>query len=157
MHVTQNLSRWPIPKQIPNESLINRVFIDVICFIQYSRARKIACPTSQGNKKFQSGNCNFFTYVPAGNHAFIRYLVGPGFSINIFVGKMGKINKWQQGMVKLSAKGICLPLGRKKNVSRVFCCEKNFPSPLWNRKMAKQKLQGPVLLSIVNNDIVNLL
>ena len=67
------------------------------------RARKIACPTSRGNKKFQSGNCNFFTYVPAGNHAFIRYLAGPGFSINIFVGKMGKINKWEQGMLKLSA------------------------------------------------------
>ena len=58
------------------------------------RARKIACPTSRGNRKFQSGNCNFFTYVPAGNHAFISYLAGPGFSINIFVGKMGKINKW---------------------------------------------------------------
>ena len=87
----------------------------MLCDIQCRlRARKIACPTSRGNKKFQLGNCNFFTYVPAGNHAFIRYLAGPGFSINIFVGKMGKINKWQQGMVKLSAEGICLPLGRKK-------------------------------------------
>ena len=89
------------------------------------RARKIACPTSRGNKKFQSGNCNFFTYVPVGNHAFIRYLVGPGFSINIFVRKMGKINKWQQGMVKLSAEVICLPLGRgKKRVQGILLRKK---------------------------------
>ena len=28
------ISRDDIPKQIPNESLINRVFVDVICFMK---------------------------------------------------------------------------------------------------------------------------
>ena len=41
------------------------------------RARKIACPTSRGNKKFQSGNCSFFTHIPAGNHVLSQKLQVP--------------------------------------------------------------------------------
>ena len=112
------------------------------------RARKIACPTSRGNKKFQSGNCNFFTYVPVGNHAFIRYLAGPGFSINIFVGKMGKINKWQQGMVKLSAEGICLLLGRQKMCPGYSTVKKTFHLLCEIRKLPSKNSSSPRCLMV---------
>ena len=36
--------------------------------VKHFRPHKITCPTSQLNKKFLSGNCNFFTYVLVGNH-----------------------------------------------------------------------------------------
>ena len=53
------------------------------------------------------------------NEATIRILGGGGLlEINIFVGKLGEINEWPQGMVEIQPK-----LRWKKS---------SFPSPLWN-------------------------
>ena len=70
------------------------------------------------------------------------------------MGKINKINKWQQGMVKLSAEGICLPLGRdKKMCPGHSAAKKTFHLLCEIRKWPSKNSRSPRCLMVTLEDL----